>query len=305
MLFVRCYLSGFLLCLALFVLVGCEDKENTPAPVEGIIFSPTADVQEAYPGSLITFQYKLNSPEPITSFRLLFKFPDSALYSSLPEYPDVAEQSQVFSGFQTFEFALPPSATAIYSEMKFKLQAKTSTKSYERIYTVKLLNTGLQVLRLYNPLAAGYYRTQAIDLQKGTIVPAAFPADSKDLLAFTNGATADDGSSYQVLRGWTSGNSTRFKAKTKAIFDAARSTYAAAYAAGAEQTGAATLGGSATMAVLNTATNYYLARVVRPSGVSYVGLFVRKLPLSTISGYASASGQQDLSNEYLEIQIKK
>lgn len=292
----RNYFSILIIAAFTFAfLQGCKNNEDLAPAAEGIIFSPLADYKEAYPGSMVSFQYKVKSSEPVIHVKLQFQLMESAGFTDLKEYPELSGDSAAATAtFQNFEFYLPPSSEKIKKEIKFKFIATTSSKTFERIYTVKMVDAGQQVLRLYNPLAATYFRSQSLDLLNGRIVPDYFAADTKDMVSAMGTTTiVGNGAVFSTLVGFMSGNGTRFKLKTKAIFDDP-TKYAANYVAGEVLTGA-----SKVTLKINT---YYLAEVIRPSGHSYVGIWIKKLPSA---GYILATKSQDLKNEYLEIQINK
>lgn len=300
----RYYFILLLIWCNIALISSCKDDEIAKFPrVEGIQISPVAEYKELYPGAIVSFQYKVNAPEPVSSFKVQFKFPDDADFKDLPEYPELTVQDPVsYTYFQDFEYTLPASATVIDKLVQFKLIAKTANKTYDKVYTVRMMSSGLSTLRLYNPEISGYFKAQAIDLLAGKIVPETFSADSKDMIPTTWLTTVvGNGDTFFSLRGWNAGNSTSFKLKTKADFDKAPSTYAATYATGAEVTGAALKSTISTVAAL-TVNSYYIARVQRSSGTTYVGVFVKAIPSS---GYIAAKEMQDFSREFLEIQIKK
>lgn len=282
----------------------CKDDDMAAFPrVEGIQISPIAEYKELYPGAIVSFQYKINSPELIRSFQVQFKFPDDADFKVLPEYPEIAVQNpSAYTYFQDFEYTLPPSSTSINKLLLFKLIAKTANKTYEKVYTVRMMSTGLSTIRLYNPEISGYLKAQAIDLLEAKMVPANFLPATKDMIPTIWRTTiTGNGDTFLSLRGWAAGNSSRFKLKTKADFDKDPSTYASTYSTGTELTGAE-LGSTVTSIAALAVNTYYIAKVVRSSGTSYVGVYVKAIPSS---GYNVPKKTQDFSKEFLEIQIKK
>jgi hypothetical protein len=86
-----------LVCFSACTLTGCDSKDEELAPAQdGIILSPTSDYQEAYPGALINFDYKVKSTEPVTSFKVQFMLPGATVFSDLPQYPEITQDAAMF-----------------------------------------------------------------------------------------------------------------------------------------------------------------------------------------------------------------
>jgi hypothetical protein len=297
-----------LLGFSVISLTGCGPKDDTPEPVEGLRFSPMTPYQEVYPGQIVTFKFMVKAPEPVTSFGIRFKLPGSPDYVALPEYPDITTTAEIYtSGFRNFEYSLPASGVPANAEYKFKFVAATASKAYEKEYTVKMLGTGLQQVRIYNPEALTFFTHSALDLVAGKGVSAS--SANQDLVALAPTITYPlRGLSFQALTGWTSGNGTKFKEITAAEYNTLLpGAYATRYnAITNEYTGASTIvsasanNGYALLA-LNKA---YIAKVARGSGFVYVALTVKKAPLITFNT-KGATPTVDLENEYLDLEIKK
>jgi len=299
------YLSYLLLLCGFCFFSGCK-KDPVAASAQGIEFNPIKPYQEALPGAVVNFKVRIKSSEPVTSFGIRFKFPNTTDYIALPAYPDLSQPAEFTPGFGIFEYALPPAATATTTEMKFKFIATTASKSYESEYTVKMIGTGERRLRLYNPEAASYFKFSALDLLGSTGV-AGEAAATKDLLATTFTVTNNiTNQRFKMLNGFTSGNGTKFKLATLAQYNAA-AQYATAYAsiaAANEFNGASTLGAvPGTGTGLLVAGTYYIAKINRSGTFSYAGISLKKIPSATSATTTASS--IDLTNEFLEAEIKK
>ena len=290
-------------------MVGCNSKDEAPAPAEGIIFSPKADHQEAYPGQIITFKFRAGASEAITGFNIRFKLPGTQDYVALPAYPDLTQHANDFAAFQTFEYSLPPSATELDTEMRFRFSATTAGKSYEQDYVVKILGQGWQNLKLYSPAATSYFNFAALDLLNNIGVTAEAPALTKDLAAITGETNFPlQEVTFDVLKGWVSLNDTRFKLVTAANYALEPSEYGAIYDAIApelELSGVTTDVGEVVPGTGILAGNQcYIAKVNRNGETHYVGILVKRAPSTTINSGGNTP-TLDLTNEYLQLEIKK
>lgn len=299
----------FIYLLILACMAGCNRKDDAPAPAEGIIFSPLAQYQEAYPGQIITFKFRAATTEPITGFHLRFKLPGSETYVALPEYPDVQQDAGAFAGFQSFEYSLPPSATDTDAEIRIKFTATTASRSYEEEYVVKMLSHGLQNIKVYSPEAATYFNFSALDLVNGNGVTGDAPATSQDLVGVTTESYFPlQDATFSVLNGWTSGNSTRFKLTTAAKYSQEPSTYEATYTAIApaqELTGAMMTGSQPGSGIgILSPNQYYIAKAERDGATHYIGLAVKRVAAPVINMVSNAP-VLDLANEYIQLEIKK
>lgn len=301
------YILLILIFTGLACLTGC--KKDTPysvTPVTGVVFSPITPYQELLPGNVVTFKFKTNIAEPVTSFGIRFLFPGATDYVALPEYPDLTSPSPaLISQFQTFEYALPGSATAANATMQFKFTAATATASYSNVYTVKMLSIGLQRARLWSVAASTNFRFSTIDLLRTVAVPATLSTPlTQDMIPVTNKVQyAITGQSYDAISGFTSGNGTKYKLTTAANYALAPTTYAATYAAiaAANELSAVTTFQAANPLIAN---QYYIAKVNRNGVFSYVGMLIKKSP-STTSVTVGTLTTIDLTQEYIELELKK
>lgn len=290
-------------------MAGCNSKDEAPAPAEGIIFSPKTDHQEAYPGQIVTFKFRAGASQAITGFNLRFKLPGTQEYVALPAYPDLTQNANDFAAFQTFEYPLPPSATDVDTEMRFRFSATTAGKSYEQDYVVKMLSHGWQIFKLYSPDATSYFNFAALDLVNSSGVTADAPALTKDLA----GITAETNFplqevSFNVLKGWVSLNDTRFKLVTTANYALEPTEYGAIYDAIApelELSGVTTnVGDVAPGTGILAGNQCYIAKVNREGEIHYVGMQVKRAPSTTINS-GGITPTLDLTNEYIQLEIKK
>lgn len=296
----------YIFLLACIGLSGCGSKNNDPAPQLGIIFNPVTAAQESYPGQIVSFRFKAGTAaaDPVTGFQIRFKMPGSTDFVALPEYPDVTSNAQkIFGAYQTFEYGLPGSPIAVNTSMQIKFIATTAMHSYESIYTVKILNIGLQRARLWSPALTTYFRLGTIDLLRAVATPATVLRYNPDMIPTTTTLkNLVTGQTATALTGWTSGNGTTFKLATVANYNSAAAQYATIYAgisASAELSSVTTLTGTTFLA----ANQYYIAKVNRNNVFSYVGILVRKSPTLTALAL-SATNAVDPLQEYLEVEIK-
>jgi len=300
------FLSFIILMTVACGFAACK-KDPVVVNIQGIEFNPVKAYQEALPGAIVSFKVRVKADTPVTQFGIRFKFPGSADYIALPAYADLSEPSEFTPAFGVFEFALPPSATAVSADMKFRFSAASATEAYEKEYTVRLVGTGERRARLYSPAAAAYFKFSALDLLGSTGVPATLPMATQDLVAST--ATVINNLTNQrftVLTGFSSGNGTKFKLATLAQYNAP-AQYVTAYnaiSAANEFSGVSTLGPVPATGTGNlVAGTYYIAKINRGGSFSYAGISLKKIP-SVTSGSTTASSI-DLANEYLEAEIKK
>lgn len=309
------YISFFLLMVTVGLIQGCTKDDITATTAEaGIQYNPIINYQEAYPGTIVTFKLGVTSPRPVVNFGIRFLFPGSTAYVSLPEYPDTSNAAEFTSGWGIFEYALPSSLTALDTTIKFKFVASTTDSTYEKEYSIKMKSIGNQRLRLYSPAASGFFKFTALDLLKGTVAPTSFASLTKDIVVDTTTAKNPvTGETFNVIKGWKSGNGTKFKTATAAQYTAATSTYATAYAsiaAASEFVAVSSLGASTTLngAAYNVGllvvNNYYIAKVNRNGVFSYVAINAKTIPI-TISTTIGSTSTVNLLREYLEIEIKK
>jgi hypothetical protein len=302
------YLAGL---LAFGLLAGCtkENGSGVIAQADGIVFSPVTAYQESLPGQVVSFKMRVKAPQPLTGFSIRFRLPGTTDFVALPEYPDVTTNANtVFSRFTTFEYSLPPVATATDTDMKFKFIATTAAATYEKEYTVRMLGAGLQQVRLYNPVAASFSTFSAIDLLQSRGVPADAPSSTKDLTAFTIQSSSIDNGNFTLLSGWQSDNGTKFKLITDANYASSPTQYASIYAgiaavneiSGTANNLAAILAGKGPL----TVSKPYIAKVNRNGVFSYVAFLVKKLPNNTVTEVNGVS-TLDLTNEYIQLEIKK
>lgn len=291
------------------ILAGCKSKE-VAAPREGVIFSPLTAYQEAYPGSLLSFKFRIASPQPVTGFSLRVKLPDAADFVALPQYPDLdATAAAAFTGFTNFEYAVPGYETPVDKQIQFKFIATTAARTYEEVYTVRLVNKGLQNIKLYGTESANYFYFPAIDLAQGAGVTATSESFTKDLVPVL--VTARDnisGVTFKLIEGFTSANGAKFKPITAAAYNAAPSTYAAAYNAVPAASEYTALSGLITTAsggrgplVLN---NYYMAKISRNNVFSYVAMQAKRVPASNVN-VVGAITTFDVTADYVQLEIKK
>lgn len=303
------YILVLILLCGLTWVSGCRksvEGDVTISPPEGISYSPVKPYQEALPGSIITFQVRVKSPEPVTSFGVRFKFPGSNDYVSLPQYPDVTETSEFTAGNGEFEYALPPSAVVIDADMKFKFIGTTASRTYEGEYTVKMKSLGLQAVRLYRP-SNSIFKFAAFDLLNTAGVAVSGPATTKDLVTYIS-YQSYRGQDYPLTTGFSSQNNTLFKLADAAKYTANPSTYAAAFNSIAVANQFTTLSVNADVLVpgmgLLRPNSYYIARVNRNNVFSYVGIRVVNVPISNLITSTPVPAQSP-GNDKVDLEIKK
>lgn len=291
------------------LLWGCKSKDDAPPPAEGIVFSPATPYQEALPGTVVGFKFRVAAPAALTSFGVRFKLPGATDFIALPQYPDQKTNANDYTAFSNFEYALPPSATEINADVQIKFVAATASRNYEKDYTVKMKKSGLQILKLYSTPAATLFNFSAIDLVAGTGVLKDAAADTKDLIGVTEAKKFPlEDVTFNVLKGWESANGARFKVVTAANYAAAPSTYGTIYngiAATSELKGVSTLVYGPIEGIgLLAVGQFYIAKVMRNGTPQYIGLSVKRAPATTTSTAGSITSL-DLANEYLQLEIKK
>jgi hypothetical protein len=290
-------------------LPGCDNYDDNMAmvPEDGIIFNPTTPYQEALPGAVISFKYRVKSSEPVISFGIRFKLPGSEEFVALPEYADVKDTATEFTHkFKTFEYSLPPSSVAIDTVVRFKFIAVTAHETYEKEYAVRLLSKGFKSIRLYSPVLESYTQFYALDLLKGCGVPALFPADTKDFMATTGQVIYPvDSTRYTVMKGWICANGTKFKEVTLANYNSLPSQYATIYNSIAAVNELTQVNGFTTIASagvgLIAINKYYIVKVNRDNVYSYVGLTIKKIPSFVVG---SAFSTLDLTSDYITFEFK-
>lgn len=303
------YILVLILLCGLTWLSGCRKDVDgdvvIPVP-EGVSFSPVKPYQEALPGSIISFQVRVKSPDPVTSFGVRFKFPGSNDFVSLPQYPDVTETSEFTSGKGEFEYALPPSAIAIDADMKFKFIGTTANKTYEAEYTVKMKSSGLQAVRLYRP-SNSIFKFSAFDLLNTAGVLESGPDLIKDIDTYII-YQSYRGQDYPLTAGFSSANGTLFKLADAGKYNANPSTYAAAYNSIISTNEFSTLSVEADllgpgMGLLKPNT-YYIAKVNRANVFSYVGIRVVNIPTANLIT-STPIPMQSPDNDKVDLEIKK
>jgi hypothetical protein len=308
----RYYLPVLLMaCLGLLLSSACNDDKETGAVDEGIIFSPLAAYQEAYPGQIISFKLKVRGAGPVTSFAVRIKMPDGNEFAALPAYPDLEGEAAGFiADFRSFEYPLPASTDSIDQSVQFRFMATAGSKNYQADYTVRMRAAGLKNLRLYHPQFASYFNFNALDLVQERGVAADGPPETRDLVAVTG--TVTNGllnKQFEVLEGWQSANGTVFKQVTQATYDLPAVSYPGIFdslPAAAELSGVSSLltvpAGSTGPLAANAP--YFIAKVSRGDAVHYIGLMVRKAPPVNFSNAGSLTALDSL-NEYIQIEIRK
>lgn len=273
------------------------------------MFSPVNAYQEAYPGALVSFKFRVAAPQPLTSFGIRFKLPGETEFKALPQYPDQTGNANNFSEFNMFEYALPPSATDLDADVQVKFVAATAAKEYEQTYTVRLKKSGLQNFKLYSEEAATLFNFPALDLADVQGVQQEAAVATKDLMGISVTRTFPlEGVSFKVLHGFHSGNDTRFKLVNAANYNGDVANYATIYsgiAADKELTGASTILSNPLEGIGALAVNqFYIAKVMRNSTAQYVGLSIKRAPAIT-STNAGGTTSVNLANEFLQLEIKK
>jgi hypothetical protein len=301
----RSYFSFLILiCYSLVCFTGCNKQDDAGAPQTGVIFNPIKPYQESLPGQIISFKFKVASRDSVTGFGLRFLFPGATNYVALPEYPDLTNTAKAFTAaYQTFEYAIPGSATAANTNTQIKFIATTATQSYQSVYTIKMLSIGLQRARLYSTDASTYFRFNNVDLLRavGTPTPA-LPLTQDMTPTFVTLKNTITNQTFNSITGWTSGNGTKFKLATAANYNLAQTQYATIYAgiaASGELSSVTTLMAASPL----TANQYYIAKVNRNGVFSYVGILVKKGPTTTVS-VQNSTVTVDLTQEYIELEIK-
>lgn len=304
------YISILIFLCSLSWLTACKKDSKAPAAEQGILFSPIKPYQEALPGSIINFEVRVNASEKVTGFGVRFLFPGATDYVALPQYPDVTQTSAYTSGGVTFEYALPPSAVVVNSDMKFKFIATTATKTYEAEYTVRMKNVGGQAARLYGPENYSYYKFGAIDLINFAGVAQDEPSLTKDIVSFTANFPYE-GVEYPLIIGFTSANGTKFRTAAAADYTTlAPAQYATRYNALGAANEYSTLGVAPTVAApginVLAANQYYIAKINRDGVFSYAVIWVRKIPAANLKTSGNFSVPVQLPGaETLDMEIKK
>ncbi|WEK34875.1 MAG: hypothetical protein P0Y53_20500 [Candidatus Pseudobacter hemicellulosilyticus] len=301
-----------LLATAQWLLLACDDKKDTGVYIApGIEFSPATAYQEAAPGGILSFKFRIRSTETVNRFALRVQLPGTTEFVTLPAYPDLeGAAAQDFTRFQQFQYAVPASADTIDTQLRFRFTAVTGSTTYDKDYTVRVVSAGRQLLRLYNPEYTTYFNFDAVDLVAGAGLAKEDERGTQSLLADTAVLKVNvTGDRLGILTGWKAAAGTTFKQATATQFNDLVEKYPAIYAginAANELTRVTTLLSKTTAGVglLSTANPYYIAKVVRTDSTYYFGLTVKKFPAVTLTT-VGATTTVDSLNEYLQLEIKR